>query len=281
MSKASKVVHYDNKGLNFDLKKVENMYLNPVTGVMQPTGLQSIVNDQNGAHIATMGAKYELFTNAKFQDFCETIAEKLGTEINHYTSKNNGATVICGIKKPAVSVAGFSLDRFITVVDNRQGRKPLQVRTTTHMPRCANLESAGTLFQSVFHNASLPMMIDWFFSIFEKIEIEDAKHIEMMNRYANIKVDATLIEKAKNFILEVNQHETLTTTAANKLLLFDESVRHENVFAGTLFHTIASSTHFATHNLNVSQKFDIRNFPIDGKAQKITKRAFDFCEMHA
>lgn len=268
-------------GFDFNVVKVDNTYFNPVAGCHQPTGLKSVVNDKTGIHLSTMGKEYSLFDNRKFEDFAKTVAEKLGTTVSHFTSKNGGATVIAGINRPAVEIAGFTTDRYLTVIDNRQGRKPLQVRTVTHMHRCDNIESAGSIFQKMLHNTSLPAMVEWFLSLLNQIEQDDNQVIENMNRFASVKIDAKVLQQLKEqlFASELAQERlgTLSTTAANKLLLFEESLQHENIFEGTLYHALAATTHFTSHNLNVSRDFDFRNLPIEGKAEKMNKIAYDFC----
>jgi hypothetical protein len=272
----SKVKHFDpKKGFDFNLIKVENSYINPVTGIMEPTGLQSIVNNQNGKHIATKSKKYELFDNNQFMDFCETIAEKLGTTISHYTSISDGATVICGINKPTIEIAGFKTDSYLSIIDNRQGRKPLQIRTVHRMNRCENMLSAGSTSNKLPHNPTLPNMINWFLSLFEQVEKEEQKQIERYNMYASIKVDASIIEKAREYIFEVSKQE-MTTTFKNKMLSFDESVTHEKIFENTLYWPLAAVTHYTSKNVD-----DRRTHPIMGINEKLNLRALKFCEMHA
>jgi hypothetical protein len=118
-------------------------------------------------------------------------------------------------------------------------------------------------------------MINWFLSLFEQVEKEEQKQIERYNMYASIKVDASIIEKAREYIFEVSKQE-MTTTFKNKMLSFDESVTHEKIFENTLYWPLAAVTHYTSKNVD-----DRRTHPIMGINEKLNLRALKFCEMHA
>lgn len=274
-----KTEHFGATGFDFEVGITPSYFMNPETGEMSLSGGHTVYG-QNYKPLANVGGQYNLFTNKQFVELAEQISEMASLVISHYTSVNGGANVLVAFKNgtDTFSVGGteFTQDRNFILIDNRMGTRPFQVGSNYRLNRCANMFTSTEVVKHINHNSKMPYLIQ---ELKHKIEHQfenDQRFIDWQIRMSSIEVSPQIIKEAKEQLFNIGDR-TMSTTMANKLLRFDNSLQTEMAEVGQnawgLFNSV---THFTTHNLSQAKFFGQKDYPLFGERQKLNSGIVNF-----
>ena len=271
--------HFGLNGFDFEVNKVPSYYMNPLTGEQTPSKGYTITGE-GGLPISNVGGQYNLFTNQQFVDLAGEISTLTGLEISHYTSMNGGANVLVAFKKGTETLAinGHIYDQTnsLILMDNRMGTRPFGIGSNKTLVRCSNMFTSTEVVKHINHNSKMPFLIQ---ELKHQIELQfeaDQQFIDWQIRMAQLEVSPQIIKEAKEYLFNIGD-TTMSTTMANKLLRFDNSLQTEMAEVGQnawgLFNSV---THFTTHNLSQAKFFGQMDYPLFGERQKLNSGIVSF-----
>lgn len=170
----------------------------------------------------------------------------------------------------------YDQNNSLILVDNRMGTHPFRIGSNKCLVRCMNMFTSTEVVKHINHNSKMPYLIQ---ELKHQIELQfeaDQDFIDWQIRMAGIEVSPQIIKEAKEYLFNIGD-TTMSTTMANKLLRFDNSLQTEMSDVGQnawgLFNGV---THFTTRNISRDKFFGQMDYPLFGERQKLNSGIVSF-----
>lgn len=278
MENVTKNVIFQNAAFNWDVKSVPTGHF--VNGVwIENPDKQTLLNDVTDEPISVMSSNYHIFSNAKFMEFANAISDNFDVNIKAYGSTNGGKKVLIAFDKGEFEILGHKISNHLILASSHDGSNGITIYEKRVMHRCKNMwiRGANNAHVIVYHNrfmeANINMMIKGFEKKMVMLDKNVESEIDRITRYANVKIDQSIIKDAARYILEINEQDRdLSTTKLNKFDRMIDSLKTEMLQTGmTGFGLFNGVTHFNTHNFNANGEVVDYYSPVSTRAKYLER----------
>ena len=264
--------------LSFEIKETPVLF-NHNGEVITDTAHKAIITE-GGKMLSVMKSSYNPMYNGDFMESVERMSEISGFDISGYNEFKSGRVVLGFLKNNSdtFNVGDHKIEDYLVLGSSHDGTWPFFIGTSTILVRCTNAFSQISKMERVRHTKSAPKKREELFQALQVYFKHRQQMYENMEKLMYVKVDESIINDAKDYILRVSAEDRMdnkiSTRKLNQIELLTADMITEMEDVGyNAFGMFQGVTKYTSHTVNQKEKVFGNIF---GSVAHTNKRAYEF-----
>lgn len=263
---------------NFDTSIDWEIQESPVydAGGQEVPGFKLLVNDQTNQVINIARQSYKPITNSQLLHLSTQLTGMAPFSIEGYVTFDGGKKVLVYLKhEDKVELAGVPSANYLIVGNSHDYSTSFFSGFTNRIFRCENMFTSMNQQIRIFHRKNEVERIDEIPAIIDLYYDKERDLYDTLESFARVKVKSGEAGNIANYLLDIEEEETVSTRKKNKRTDLLKSIELEmGELGNNLFGLYNGVTHYTTHELKPKKQLFGSPF---GQAAVMNKRAFNKC----